>query len=301
MSNRHSRNWSVILSIGRIIGIVIGIAALLQLATDTGMVEYNALFQEWMDRLRGISPVAWLSDLIEVWGLLPMLSLLRGIWPNIPSLQPHWEPIWLLTGLAIAPASQHILGDLDKTNNFVIFVFGLFCALSSAILASFIDINQSDKLLATAAATVFGPLLFIFTISSFKDFSQNSCKFSDSFSTNLFRITIVRLCTLSAIFIIAMDIYDWAYDWNENTYFWVERLNLPHTREEIMSQGREIPQYMIFVSIIFALASSLFLPFFYQYDEKIGADIIFTKESLIAVDFLVIILLTMGIAYFFSV
>jgi len=70
----------------RILGIVVGIATLLRLATTQGLVTYDPLFQQWMDKLR---------DSVELGIPLDKLKLLldkgfdwvRSFGISVPELQ----------------------------------------------------------------------------------------------------------------------------------------------------------------------------------------------------------------------
>lgn len=90
----------------RIAGIVVGIATLLRVATNEGIVTYDPLFLAWMDRLRDIVELGFLTDLIGPvlhWGIEQVRSL--GI--SVPDLQDEWQPAFVLSTLMFAAVARH--------------------------------------------------------------------------------------------------------------------------------------------------------------------------------------------------
>jgi hypothetical protein len=129
----------------RIAGIGIGIAALLRLATDTGMVEYNVLFQSWMDRLRGIVELGGLVDLLEMWVVLPFLSWLQSFWFNIPELKPFWGSVLVLLWLGLGSASRRLAAGRTLWVQIGAFSWASFCAISGAALSGILPTVNSDE------------------------------------------------------------------------------------------------------------------------------------------------------------
>lgn len=82
----------------RIAGIVVGIATLLRLATTEGLVTYDPLFQAWMDRLRDIIELSFLTDLIEPM-LLRTVEWFRSLGLALPELNDAWRPVFILCTL----------------------------------------------------------------------------------------------------------------------------------------------------------------------------------------------------------
>lgn len=190
-------------TITRIAGIVIGIAALLRLATDTGVVEYNVLFQAWMDRLRGIVELGYLVDLLEFWVVLPFLGWLRGLGFDIPPLQPHWESVWIIEALILGAFSRHLMPSASNT---IKYVFAALCALLSAVFAGVIDIEDASSVMPFAISFLISPQIFVlayFTLNSFteKDFLK---EFLDVFILLL----AVQLLLLGLVALIYTKIID---------------------------------------------------------------------------------------------
>jgi hypothetical protein len=82
----------------RIAGIIVGIATLLRLATTQGLVTYDPLFQEWMDRLQDIVELGFLSDLIEPL-LHRFIDWMRSFGWQLPDLNENWRPVFVLCSL----------------------------------------------------------------------------------------------------------------------------------------------------------------------------------------------------------
>lgn len=90
----------------RIAGIIVGTATLLRLALMEGLVTYEPIFQAWMDRLRDIIELGFLTDVIER-GLLAAFERVRGFGIPVPELQPEWRPTFILTALLIGAIVRH--------------------------------------------------------------------------------------------------------------------------------------------------------------------------------------------------
>jgi hypothetical protein len=82
----------------RIAGIIVGIATLLRLATTQGLVTYDPLFQEWMDRLRDVIELSFLTDLIEPL-LIRTVEWLRSFGVALPELNEAWRPVFIFGAL----------------------------------------------------------------------------------------------------------------------------------------------------------------------------------------------------------
>jgi hypothetical protein len=90
----------------RIAGIVVGIATLLRVATNEGMVTYDPLFLAWMDRLRDIVELGFLTDLIGPflhWGI----DYVRSLGFSVPDLQDEWRPAFVLSMLIFGARARH--------------------------------------------------------------------------------------------------------------------------------------------------------------------------------------------------
>lgn len=82
----------------RVAGIIVGIATLLRLATAQGLVTYDPLFQAWMDRLRDIIELSFVTDLIEPL-LIRTVDWLRGFGVQLPELNESWKPVFIFGAL----------------------------------------------------------------------------------------------------------------------------------------------------------------------------------------------------------
>lgn len=90
----------------RIVGIIIGVATMLRLATNEGLVSYDPIFQAWMDRLRDIVELGFLTDIIEL-GLLSAIDWVRSFGINVPELQDEWRPVFVLAALPFGVLARH--------------------------------------------------------------------------------------------------------------------------------------------------------------------------------------------------
>jgi hypothetical protein len=90
----------------RIAGIVVGIATLLRVATNEGIVTYDPLFLSWMD---------WLSDVVELGIPLDKLQILlqlgiewvRSFGISVPDLQDEWRPAFVFSTLMFGAMARN--------------------------------------------------------------------------------------------------------------------------------------------------------------------------------------------------
>lgn len=82
----------------RIAGIVVGIATLLRVATNEGIVTYDPLFLAWMDWLSDIVELGFLMDVIQL-GLNRVIDWVRSSGWNVPTLYESWRPVFILSTL----------------------------------------------------------------------------------------------------------------------------------------------------------------------------------------------------------
>lgn len=90
----------------RIAGIVVGIATLLRVATNEKLVTYDPLFLAWMDRLRDIVELGFLTDLIGPflhWGI----EQVRNFGISVPELQDEWRPAFVFSMLFFAAIGRN--------------------------------------------------------------------------------------------------------------------------------------------------------------------------------------------------
>lgn len=90
----------------RLAGIIVGTATLLRLALTEGLVTYEPIFQAWMDRLRDIIELGFLTDVIEL-ALVAAFEWARGFGIPMPELQPEWRPTFILTALMFGAILRH--------------------------------------------------------------------------------------------------------------------------------------------------------------------------------------------------
>jgi hypothetical protein len=96
------RFWNLV----RIAGIIVGIATLLRLATMQGLVTYDPLFQEWMNRLRDIVELGFLTDVIHLC-LLKSIEWLQRLGINVPILHEVWRPTFVFSMLMLGSVARH--------------------------------------------------------------------------------------------------------------------------------------------------------------------------------------------------
>ncbi|MFN8947712.1 MAG: hypothetical protein ACK5YG_08385, partial [Alphaproteobacteria bacterium] len=94
----------------RIAGIIVGIATLLRLATTQGLVTYDPLFQEWMDRLQDIVELGFLTDLIEPL-LHRFIDWVRSFGWQLPDLNDNWRPVFILSSLYLGAEARQRAGS----------------------------------------------------------------------------------------------------------------------------------------------------------------------------------------------
>lgn len=116
----------------RVIGIAVGVASLLRLATLTGVVEFQPWFQSWMDWLREFVELGFLVDVVEKLIVQPALEGIRSTGLQLPNLQPHWQPIFVLSWLLAGAAIKSEPAPASGSTAFAFFV-GFVCALLGAI------------------------------------------------------------------------------------------------------------------------------------------------------------------------
>jgi len=93
----------------RIAGIIVGIATLLRVATNEGIVTYDPLFLAWMDCLSDIVELGFLTKLIGPflhWGI----DVVRGLGISVPDLQDEWRPAFVFSMLLFGAVARHSRG-----------------------------------------------------------------------------------------------------------------------------------------------------------------------------------------------
>jgi hypothetical protein len=131
----------------RIAGIVVGIATLLRVATNEGIVTYDPLFLAWMDGLSDIVELGFVTKLIGPflhWGIDQVRSL--GI--NVPDLQDEWRPTFLLCMLLFGALARHSR------------VWGLYLAVPVGALVFAICAGLTGSLQFVIIASFVGPIAF---------------------------------------------------------------------------------------------------------------------------------------------
>lgn len=92
----------------RIAGWIIGIYALLKLATVTGTVTYTKVFQAWLDQLRDFLDLGFILKPLTQAVILPALDFIRSFGITIPALQDHWQQVFVLTWLLSAAWARNL-------------------------------------------------------------------------------------------------------------------------------------------------------------------------------------------------
>jgi hypothetical protein len=93
----------------RIAGVALGILALLKLATSTGTVIYTNVFQSWLDLLRDVVGIGFLSTLVKPAVILPALDFIRSFDIPIPPLQDHWQQVFVVLWILFAAVYIYVL------------------------------------------------------------------------------------------------------------------------------------------------------------------------------------------------
>lgn len=91
----------------RLAGIVVGIATLLRLATQEGLVTYDPLFQAWMDELRSLLEIGVILDFVIQPVVHWLLDAARSIGFQVPTLHELWRPTFVLSWLMLGTISRH--------------------------------------------------------------------------------------------------------------------------------------------------------------------------------------------------
>jgi hypothetical protein len=177
----------------RIAGIGVGIATLLRVATNEGIVTYDPLFLAWMDWLSDIVELGFLTKLIGPflhWGI----DQVRGFGISVPDLQDEWRPAFIFSTL--------LFGAIARNNSSPL----LFLAASLASLAVAIWSGLSGSLVPVAVVASIFPstLVMSFRYTTRTDLGLNS---------ELVAAT-VRLVTIIAMVVIFV-----AYAPNIVTFF----------------------------------------------------------------------------------
>jgi hypothetical protein len=180
----------------RIAGIVVGIATLLRVATNEGIVTYDPLFQAWMDRLRDIVELGFLTDLIKP-GLDRGIELVRSLGISVPALQDEWRPAYVLSMLVFGAAWRHNGGGL--------FWFAAAIVASLAI-AAWAGLTGSVDPAAAAGAAVIGAVIYVPILASRRALSA-----SDTFHAR-FAIFVGAILTIIGLQFLAPESgVAWAY------------------------------------------------------------------------------------------
>jgi hypothetical protein len=91
----------------RAFGIIVGIATLLRVATNEKWVTYDPLFQLWLDKLRDIVELGFLTDLLGPF-LHWAIDYVRSFGIPVPDLQDEWRPAFVLSALVLTAAARNV-------------------------------------------------------------------------------------------------------------------------------------------------------------------------------------------------
>jgi hypothetical protein len=132
----------------RIAGIVVGIATLLRVATNEGIVTYDPLFLAWMDRLSDIVELGLLTDVIKI-GLDHGIVWVRSLGYSVPDLQDEWRPAFVFSMLMFGAVGRHSRSKL-------LFAAAPVGALVIAVWSGLIGALAPVAFAAVFAAVAFG-------------------------------------------------------------------------------------------------------------------------------------------------
>jgi len=119
----------------RIAGIIVGVATLLRLATIGFGVQFNDVFQAFLDRMRALFELDAVVDVIQAYIVDPALEWLRSFNLAIPELAPHWRQIFALNWLMMVTTTRYW-----KKNPAVLSVWACICALVAGVLIGLVSI-----------------------------------------------------------------------------------------------------------------------------------------------------------------
>jgi hypothetical protein len=154
----------------RAFGIIVGIATLLRVATNEKWVTYDPLFQLWLDKLRDIVELGFLTDLLGPF-LHWAIDYVRSFGISVPDLQDEWRPAFVLSMLVLGAAARN-----RRTGWFVVAApcLALACAVVAGLTGSLepaaaavavaygaFDAAFAVALVATFAAAVAALLVFL--------------------------------------------------------------------------------------------------------------------------------------------
>jgi hypothetical protein len=111
----------------RAFGIIVGIATLLRLATTEKLVTYEPLFQQWLDKLRDIVELGFITDYLGPF-LHWAFDYVRSFGISVPDLQDEWRPAFVLSTLVLGAAARNARTDW-------FYVFAPCLALACAVWA----------------------------------------------------------------------------------------------------------------------------------------------------------------------
>jgi hypothetical protein len=124
----------------RIAGWIVGIYALLKLASATGTVTYTKVFQAWMNSLRDIVDLGFLLTPLKMAVILPALDFIRSFDIPIPPLQDHWQQVFVLTWLLSAAWTRN-LSESNSTP--VALVAAFFITLPFCVAAGTMPVDSA--------------------------------------------------------------------------------------------------------------------------------------------------------------
>ncbi|MFN9780103.1 MAG: hypothetical protein ACK55V_09365 [Alphaproteobacteria bacterium] len=146
----------------RIAGWIIGIYALLKLATVTGTVTYTKVFQAWLDQLRDYLDLGFILKPLKQAVILPALDFIRSFDIPIPPLQDHWQQVFVLTWLLSAAMARHLssFGVSTSVSTPVALLTGFLCTLPFCIATGTVPVGSWAVLFWPAAGFIaFGAVL----------------------------------------------------------------------------------------------------------------------------------------------
>lgn len=137
-------------ALARIVGIAVGVATLLRLASIGFNVEYNDLFKAFQDRMAAFFELGGIIDFIEEWIVHPTLHFLRDLNLPIPPLQDHWRQVFALTWLLLAAVARNYPGNIVGQ-----LLWAAVCALVTAVAVGTQPFNSTAVLWWPSAGVIF--------------------------------------------------------------------------------------------------------------------------------------------------
>ncbi|KPP83027.1 MAG: hypothetical protein HLUCCA04_02830 [Oceanicaulis sp. HLUCCA04] len=271
----------------RILGTTIGLAAMLRLATEINLVEYNDIFQMWMDRLRSIFELDIIISLVE-FSIFPLMyNIFRAIDLNFTNISPHWGSVFVLTWIVLFRFAREAVKNWRKFWRIPFILFASATAFATSVLSGLFptESNSDDALLAIG----FGASIFFGLYYAINPLLGN---FRKRYTDNIYYIySIISSYVFSLIWLfLAYGIIDAMF---------INTQSFSYVYEVPPFYIRSFDELMIYIVVVF----SLFCVAFGVY-ERITVPQSARQGSpffMSGLDILIVLASAFGIAYFASV